>query len=239
MSNLIIIVGESGAGKSSSIRSLNHKETFLINVLDKPLPFKGYKSKYLRAKEDNAFTANYNSTDKTEDILKIINFIDKRRPDIKTIIIDDFQYVMCNEFMQKALERGFDKFSEIAKHAHSILMALSKLREDLTCFILTHSDMKDDGIYRVKTIGKILDEKIVIEGMCTIVLHAVVNDGKHEFLTQFDGRRIAKSPIGMFENKSIPNDLSLVLEKIKAYELDDSEDREESKEINLEFDEAA
>src|SRR5258708_14332322 len=107
MNNCVIVLGESGSGKSTSLRNLNPEETFVLNVLDKPLPFRGYKKKY----NDNA--KNYYSTDNYLAIIKYINAINERRPEIKSIIINDFNFIMSNEFMHRSSERGYDRFTDI------------------------------------------------------------------------------------------------------------------------------
>lgn len=216
MSNTSLIIGESGTGKSTSIRNLNPSETFIINVLNKPLPFKGYKSSYTKISSD-AKTGNYYSSDDYQRIEQLIKKINAERLEIKTLIIDDFQYLMANEFMRRALERGYDKFSEIAKNAHSLLKLLPTLRDDLDVFILTHSESNEQGKMKIKTIGKMLDEKITIEGMYAMVLQTELTDGDYHFITQGDARHIAKSPMGMFNTRNIPNDLAFVKEQMSQY----------------------
>lgn len=215
MSTTILIIGESGTGKSSSIKNLNHEETAIINVLDKPLPFKGYKKKYSSATEERK--GNYFATDDTLKIRSAISKINTDRLDIKTLIIDDFQYIMANQFMRKALEKGYDKFTEIGQNAWHIIKDLTSCREDLTCYVLSHSDSDQFGKYKCKTIGKMLDDKISLEGMFTIVLHALTNDNRYKFLTQNDGVHVAKSPLGMFNDKYIDNDLNEINQKINDY----------------------
>lgn len=216
MANIVLIMGESGTGKSTSIKTLNPAETFVINILDKPLPFKGYKNNYVRCSKENPM-GNYFSGDNAEKIKDYIIGVSNRMPHIKTIIIDDFQYLMANEFMRRAKEKSFEKFTEIAQNAWSCILQAQSAREDLDVFILTHNEYSSDGVYKCKTIGKMLDEKIVLEGMFTVVLHSVVYDRKYRFITQHDGAHIAKSPSGMFENITIDNDLSYVKEKMKEY----------------------
>lgn len=216
MSNTSIIMGESGTGKSTSIRNLNPKETFIINVLNKPLPFRGYKKNYTMVSPDGT-TGNYYTSDIYEHIELVIKKINAKRSDVKTLIIDDFQYLMANEYMSRALERGYDKFSEIGKHAHDLLKLLPTLREDLDVFILTHSEPNESGKMKIKTIGKMLDEKITIEGMYSMVLQTELVNGDYHFITQGDSRHIAKSPMGMFEQRNIPNDLAFVKEKMANY----------------------
>jgi len=216
MSNLSLIIGESGTGKSTSIRNLDPNETFIINIIDKPLPFRGYRKKYIQISSDWT-TGNYCSTDDYNQIIKAVQFISNKRPDIKTIIIDDFQFVMTNEFMRRCLERGFDKFSEIGNHAWSILNALKSLRHDLDCFILAHSEVDETGKMKVKTIGKLLSEKYGMETAVSMMLQTELRDGKYCFITQGDARHIAKSPMGMFDDLHIPNDLAFVKSKMNDY----------------------
>jgi ABC-type dipeptide/oligopeptide/nickel transport system ATPase component len=216
MANTVLVIGESGTGKSTSIRNLDPKETFIINVVGKALPFRGYKSKYTNISPDWT-TGNYVACDEAEKIIKAIEFINGRRPDIKNIIIDDFQYTMANEFMRKAVEKGYEKFTKIGQNAWMIINALSRCRDDLECFVLSHSEIDVNGKVKCKTIGKMLDDKITLEGMFTIVLHTIVEAGNYRFLTQNDGVHIAKSPMGMFEDKYIANDLQYVKQHIADY----------------------
>jgi ABC-type dipeptide/oligopeptide/nickel transport system ATPase component len=215
MSNMVLVIGESGTGKSTSIRNLNSEETFIINILDKPLPFKGYKKNYKKITQESA--GNYFASDDIQKIKKMLIYIAEKMPEIKNVIIDDFQYLMANEFMRRAKDRGFDKFTEIAQNAWSAINQAQLLRDDLTVYFLSHSEFSADGLYKCKTIGKMLDDKITLEGMFTIVLHTTVKDGKYKFLTQHDGAHIAKSPQGMFEDLLIDNDLSYVHKKMNEY----------------------
>ena len=216
MANTSIIMGESGTGKSTAIRTLDPTTTFIINVMNKPLPFRGYKSQYKVVSSDGK-EGNYYSSKSYDNITLVIKKINATRPDIKTLIIDDFQYLMSNEFMDRALERGYDKFSEIGKHAYDLLQLLPMLRDDLDIFILTHSEANELGKMKIKTIGKMLDQNIVIEGMYSMVLQTELTNGDYHFITQGDARHIAKSPMGMFETREIPNDLAFVKSKMNAY----------------------
>lgn len=225
MSNTVLVIGQSGSGKSTSIRNLDPKSTFIINVLDKPLPFRGYKKNYhpIRSKLDEegkktgSYEGNYLSTDDWDLIVKTIWIIDSQRPDITTLIIDDWQYILAYEFMRRVGEKGFDKFSELANHGWQTINACMNTRANLTSFILAHSDMDNTGRSKCKTIGKMLDEKITIEGLFTTVLHSRVIDGQYLFQTQYDGEHLAKSPMEMFQSNLIPNDLLLVKEAVENY----------------------
>lgn len=216
MSNTILVIGESGVGKSTSIKSLNPEETFIINVLGKMLPFKSANKAYKPFNKENP-TGNIYSTDNADTIKRLIASVDKNRPEIKNLIIDDYQYVMCNEYMNKALEKGFDKFSLIGQNAWSIIQRLTETRNDLFCFVLSHSETEEDGRVKCKTIGKMIDRTVCLEGMFYVVLHALVRDEKYKFLTQNDGKHLAKSPMGMFNDRLIDNDLNYVKEKISEY----------------------
>jgi hypothetical protein len=212
MANSILIMGESGTGKSSSIRQLNPKETFVINVLDKALPFKDFKKNYI-----GGVGGNYYATDNAASIQTTITSISQKRLDIKTIIIDDFQYIMANQYMRSAKEKGFEKFVEIGQSAWKIIRESTALRPDLSTFILSHTETDPFGKVKCKTIGRMLDEKITLEGMFTVVLHSLIVDGKYKFLTQNDGVHNAKSPLDMFDKSFIDNDLLYVKEKMAAY----------------------
>jgi ABC-type dipeptide/oligopeptide/nickel transport system ATPase component len=216
MSNTVLIIGESGVGKSTSIRNLDPKETFIINVLGKPMPFMGGKKNYINCDKDNP-SGNHVATDKTEVIKGLIMAVNDRRPEIKTLIIDDFNYTMTNEFMRQALIKGFDKFSLIAQNAWSIINCLNATRDDLDCFVLMHSDTDQDGKSKPMTIGKLINDKVKLEGMVTTCLHALIIDGEYKFLTQNDGCHMSKSPYGMFKDGLIDNDLTYVKQQLRKY----------------------
>lgn len=217
MSNTVLIIGQSGTGKSTSICNLDPKSTFIINVLDKSLPFRGFRKNYVPISSWEDKTGNYLATDQWDKIIRCIQMVDKVRPDIKTLVLDDWQYILAQEFMRRVSERGFDKYSELGMHGWSTINALTTTRTSLTGIILAHSEVDNTGKSKVKTIGKMLDEKITIEGMFTTVLHSRIIDGRYCFQTQHDGDHVAKSPIGMFEEGFIDNDLLYVKNKIESY----------------------
>lgn len=202
MGQLVYILGRSGTGKSYSMRNMDKDSYVVINVQGKILPFKG------------AGKVAMVNCDDSEDIT---NYIKKYATLYKTIVIDDFQYVMANEFMRRAMERGYDKFTEIARHAWDIANCVRSLPQDVIVYIMCHTDTDSEGLERLKTIGKLLDEKIVLEGMSTIVLKTNVSDGKYSFLTQNNGKDTTKSPAGMFPSYAIDNDLKYVDDKIRSY----------------------
>lgn len=218
MGVLVFILGRSGTGKSYSMRNFEKGEIGVINVQGKILPFKGSGS------------WDIENTDNSADIVNAIERMAKKH---KSIAVDDFQYVMANEFMRRATERGYDKFTEIARHAWDIANTVRSLPQDVIVYVLCHTDTDADGFEKLKTIGKLLDEKIVLEGMSTIVLKTAVSDGQYMFLTQNSGKDTVKSPAGMFPAYAIDNDLKYVDEKIRNYyELGDFLSDEELKEID-------
>lgn len=216
MSNNVLIIGESGTGKSTSIRTLPHEETFIINVINKPLPFKGAGKKYTKFSKDN-LTGNYYAGDNHDEIMKVISYVNLKRPEIKYLVIDDMGYTLTNDFMRSALVKGYDKFSMLAKDAWEIMKTINDTRPDLLCFMIMHSDTDQQGKSKPKTIGKLLDEKVCIEGMFTICLHSMVVDGQYYFITNNDGSHMAKSPLGMFSSLRIKNDLLMIAEYINEY----------------------
>ncbi len=211
MSNLIVVLGESGTGKSTSIRNLNPKETYVINVLNKPLPFRGYKKIY---NEDNL---NYLESDDYRKINQFLIAINERREDIKTIIIDDFSFLMNNEFMKRCREKSFDKFVEMASNMFNIMETCKTFRQDLFCFIMCHTEKDHAGIIKPKTVGKMTSDYVGISERVSIVLHSQIIDRQYKFLTQHDGTFGAKSPIDMFQDMYIDNDLAIIRETISEY----------------------
>jgi serine/threonine protein kinase len=226
MATGVMIIGETGSGKSTAIEYLDPKETFFINVANKPLPFKSWKKKYTLWSKENQ-TGNTISNANADVILKCLEYINDKRPEIKNIIIDDFNYVSSFEFFDKINETGFQKFSVLGNNLARLARVSQKMREDIVIFYTNHpEDSVDiDGKRKVKalTIGKLVDEKLKLEGLFSIVLYAKVKkekDGtlRYVFETQNNGENTGKSPRGMFESFEIPNNLQTVREAIFNYE---------------------
>lgn len=222
----IAIVGESGTGKSTSVRNLNPETTFIISTTGKPLPFRAWKKKYIPIKiEGKNVSGNYYVSSKWDQILKILQIIDKMMPHIKQVIIDDFQYVLSYEFVDRATEVGYTKFSELAQHAMEILRYSEKMREDCKMIFLTHSENVGDNVnpkYVIKTVGKLLSEKVTLEGLFTYIFFTKVNEGdsgrmEYKLITNNDGSCVAKTSLGMFEDLEIDNDLDEIIKVIDAY----------------------
>lgn len=226
MAQSVLVIAESGCGKSTSIESLNPAETFIINVANKPLPFKGWKTKYppfdFITKKGNC--ANVSAPKDIEAVLKLIN---NERKEIKNVVIDDFQYMSAFEYFGRASEKGFEKFTQIGAALAHITKLPILMRDDLMVFYLTHAeestDLEGKRKVKAKTIGKLVDDKLTLEGLFSIVLFGKVKKNKdaemrYVFETQNNGENTCKSPKGMFTSFEIANDLQLVRNSIIAYE---------------------
>lgn len=200
----VLIIGKSGSGKSTSLRNCVKKDFNLIRVLDKPLPFKG--------------KINGWKTDDYQMIMKALN-----QSKAKSIVIDDAGYLITNHFMRGHSSSGkgnavFSLYNDIGDYFWNLIQFIvSKLPENKIVYLMMHEEMNDFGEVKPKTIGKLLDEKVCIEGMFTIVLRCVEEGGKHLFVTQASNGAVSKSPIGMFEDLTIDNDLAVVDETIRDY----------------------
>lgn len=202
MGVLVYILGRPGTGKSRSMKGFDSSKIGVINAQGKILPF------------EEAGEFDVVNTDNSSEIVDHIKIMSKK---YKTIVVDDYQYVMSNEFMRRSAERGYDKFTEIARHAWDIADCVRTLPNDVIVYIMCHTDTDQDGFEKLKTIGKLLDEKIILEGMSTVVLKTSVSDGQYMFLTQNNGKDTVKSPEGMFPSYAIDNNLKYVDEKIRSY----------------------
>ena len=223
----IAVVGGSGTGKSTSfgqfpdmgIKGLAPKETVVINVSGKDLPFRGWSKLYTGKVSEGG---NYLETSSASAISKSIDYISKDRPEIKAILIDDAQYILAFEFMRRADEKGYEKFSIIGKQVNSIMEAARNTRKDLKVFFLWHPEQDQSGNYKMKTVGKMVDDYLTLEGLFTVIMYTKVSKGtsgkmEYQFVTNNDGQYPAKSPVGMFKDIYIPNDLGKVSEIIDQY----------------------
>jgi hypothetical protein len=192
----ILIIGESGTGKSTSIRNLTNAG--IINVYGKPLPFR-----------------NTMKTVNIDDCNKIVSLLNKAEADV--IVVDDFQYLLVNQFMKRAMEKGYEKFTEMTKGYYDVVDAVRKMPAHKRVYFLSHSERDNLGYVKAKTIGKLLDEKVTVEGLFTIVLKTVVTEDNYYFQTHNSGQDTVKSPMDMFTEDFIPNDLAEVDKTICEY----------------------
>lgn len=221
----VLVVGESGSGKSTSAGTLPPKETFIFNVMGKDLPYKGWKANYTAFSSENPTGNVLNSTDSSV-ILKTLDYINTKRPEIKYIVVDDNQYVAADYLMAKAKEIGYTKFTDVALMIYKIATKAKSMRDDLFIFILNHQDITVDSegekTIKAKTAGKMIDNQITYEGLFSIVLFTYKKEVKggveYGFITNGDPKTTAKSPRGMFKEKGIENDLMKVVEAIKEFQ---------------------
>lgn len=236
MAKTIAVVADTGFGKSTALApikeighvGLNPKQTLIINIKNKPLPFKGWKKHYLPIRgKDDLKNGNYLATSDYSIIIETINYFNANRKEIINVVIDDFQYLMADNFMKDALKSGYDKFNKLAKKTYDVINAGLEMRDEVNFIILTHSEIvetQDFGTsYKMKTIGKMLDDKVKLEGLFTVLLYGKSSwDGKQgiairNFVTNRDGQYPAKSPFGMFNSLYMPNDLGVILKTMNAY----------------------
>ena len=198
MAVLVMVYGHSGSGKSASLRNFDPEQVAVINVLGKPLPFRSNMKTYI--------TNNYGKIDAAIHNTKH-----------KSIVIDDATYLMTGEFMRNAKVAGYQKFTDMAANFNTLLMRAKELPDDVVVYFFGHSERDGDGGEKFKTIGKLLDEKVCVEGYFTIVLKTVVQDGQYLFSTRNDGMDTVKTPLGMFNDALIENDLAAVDKTIREY----------------------
>ena len=213
MSKVICIMGESGAGKTTSMRNLNPQETYYIDCDKKGLSWKGWREQY------NSNVKNYKQTDDAKQIMSIIQGVSDKCPNIKHVIVDTMNGIMVGDEMRRAKEKGFDKWVDLAQCIWDLVDKAPCYREDLTIIFTAHTQTErdDSGFYftRIKTSGKKID-KICLESKFTTVLYAKAVNGKYLFETHAKNST-AKTPMGAFTEDEIENDIVKVLERLAEY----------------------
>lgn len=209
MSVLTLILGESGTGKTTSLRNLDPADTLLIQPFRKPLPFpnKGWHEAMKKGDGGNIYV--------TPDANKICAVMEKAPHHV--IVIDDYQFILVREYMESAEPNQFALFKDIGKNGYTVFRKAAELAPDKRVYILAHTQSDDMGRTKIKTLGKLLDEKINLESLCTTVLRTKVNGGKYSFTTQNSGSDTVKSPMGMFSESEIDNDLAEVDKRVCEY----------------------
>ncbi len=204
----VLILGESGSGKSTSLRNFEPEEISIFNVAGKPFPFK--------KKLPKATTSDY---------IKIKSSMKKSVK--KSFAIDDSQYLLAFEMFKRAKETGYNKFTDMALNFKGLIdFVIYELPNDVIVYFLHHCETTDVGKVKAKTVGKMLDNQLTVEGLFSIVLLCWTDGDSHKFITQSDGYTTAKSPMEMFPLE-IDNDLKFVDEQIRVYwELDQTESEE-------------
>lgn len=194
----VLILGESGSGKSTSLRNFSEKEILIFNVANKALPF--------RKKLKTINNATYEIIGK--ELLK---------KEYKTYVIDDSQYLLAFEMFDRAKETGYNKFTDIALRFRNMLdFIIRKMPDNVIVYFLHHCETTETGKIKAKTVGKMLDNQLTVEGLFSIVLLCQSDGMTHKFITQSDGYTTAKSPMEMFDLE-IDNDLKIVDQTIRKY----------------------
>lgn len=233
MASKVLLVGKSGSGKSYSLRSLNPKETFIICPDEKNPPFEGWRNNYIMKDETGKFNpknCNYYKVTDWDAIRKALTFVSTVRTEIKTVVIDTITYAMIGEFMQKAKQTGYGKFTEMGANVYETLKMIDGLRDDLTVIVVAHTDHEQENGVDKSTFcvpgGKLVRDVVKPEGMFTITLETLVEkvgeEVKYYFMVQNNTTNMAKSPAGIFKADKIDNDMNFVLESVRKYEFGES-----------------
>ena len=204
----VLLIGQSGSGKSTSLRNFTKEEVAVVNVLGKPLPFKSD----IKAPKCDDYAS----------ILKAIAGTKK-----KTIVIDDANYLITNEFMNKSSVKGFDKYNEMGNNFFNLINGIKNIEGGKTVYLIMHEDADENGYVKPKTIGKLLDDKVNIQGMFTVCIRSMFENGNYIFRLKTNGQDCVKTPFGMFETDSMENDLKQFDKVVREYyDLDKVESEE-------------
>lgn len=213
MARAILVMGESGAGKTTSLRNLPSTSTYFIDADKKHMAWKGFRKQY------NTENKNYIAIDEPQKVYSLLKNISEKAPNIKYIVVDTLNGVMVGEEMRQVKTKGYDKWMDLASYIYNIIDCVGDLRDDLVVIFTAHSETdRDDNGYmftRMKTTGRKLN-KIVPESKLNIVLLAKRKEGKYIFETKANNST-AKTPFGMFETDEIENDIMLVINELEDY----------------------
>jgi len=221
MAERVLVEGPTGTGKTTSLRNLDPKQTFINQVTAKGLPFRGWRKDYTYWDAVKNPDGNLLVRDTSEDICNVMRYVNGNMPHVKNLVIDDAQFVMVKEMFARSQEKGYDKFTDMAQHASEMLTMPDTLRHDLNVIFMWHTEL-DDGVYCAKTCGKMLKEKMQPETLFTYVVMTKIlrqkeGECKHVFVVKSDGTSTVKTPMGMFDEMYIDNDLQVLLNNIKKY----------------------
>lgn len=224
MANIVVVLGPSGTGKSTSIKGLDPKTTVVFNTLKKRLPFKGSMGLYNKENK-NLFEV----TDYTQ-VISMLKSIDKNASYVKNVVIDDCIFIMRKEYFNRANESGYKKYTDLAVHMQNIIKECEDMRADLNIFLMLHSEpVVSDGTittYKIATVGKLLDNQYNIAEVVPMILYSSITfvDKKpqygfytHAVMDRNGTVVLAKTPEGMFDKDYIPNDLGLVVKAMNEY----------------------
>ena len=227
MSNVICLAGLSNTGKSTSLKYLEPSETFIVSCTNKQLQIPGFRKKYIKVSiEDNKLIGNWLVSNDYARIAKILKVVSQSRPDIKTVVIDDLNYLLSNEIMSSAEEKGFEKFTRQAKNYYDIINNAQSLRDDLTVVMISHiiNDGTDmEPFWKLYTSGKMLDKTVNLDGLFSYIIYTdkYVDENdevQYRFMTRTNGNDTCRSVAGCFADKYIEPNMKLVIDTINKFE---------------------
>lgn len=228
MANLIVLAGFSNSGKSTSLKYLDHSETFIVSCTNKQLQIPGFRKKYKKvAIEDKKLVGNWLVSNSYEKIHKILDIVNRTRPDIKTVVIDDINYCLSGEIMDNALVKGYEKFTMQAKNYYDLITSAGELRDDLTVVFISHiiNDGTDiDPQYKMYSSGKMLDKTVNIDGLFSYIIYSeryideATGEVGYRFKTRTDGNDTCRSVSGCFSEKYIEPNMQTIIDTINKFE---------------------
>ena len=228
-SNIIGLAGFSGSGKSTSLKYLTPESTFIISCTNKQLQIPGFRKKYPKAEiKDKKLVGNWLISNNYANIEKIMKIISNTRPEIKTIVIDDANYLLSNETFATALDKGYTKFSVMAKNYYDLLMICQSLRDGLTVVFICHIEnagTEENPMYKIWTTGKMLSQQVNLDGLFSYLIYSErykdeeSDEIKYRFKTRTDGNDTCRTVAGCFEDKYIEPNMKFVIDTVNKFEL--------------------
>lgn len=227
-SNIIGLAGFSGSGKSTSLKYLTPESTFIISCTNKQLQIPGFRKKYPKAEiKDKKLVGNWLISNNYANIEKIMKIISNTRPEIKTIVIDDANYLLSNETFATALDKGYTKFSVMAKNYYDLLMMCQSLKDGLTVVFICHLEnagTEENPMYKIWTTGKMLSQQVNLDGLFSYLIYSErykddeSDEIKYRFKTRTDGNDTCRTVAGCFEDKYIEPNIKFVIDTINKFE---------------------
>lgn len=227
-SNIIGLAGFSGSGKSTSLKYLTPESTFIISCTNKQLQIPGFRKKYPKAEiKDKKLVGNWLISNNYANIEKIMKIISNTRPEIKTIVIDDANYLLSNETFATALDKGYTKFSVMAKNYYDLLRMCQSLKDGLTVVFICHIEnagTEENPMYKIWTTGKMLSQQVNLDGLFSYLIYSerykddASDEIKYRFKTRTDGNDTCRTVAGCFEDKYIEPNMKFVIDTINKFE---------------------
>lgn len=232
MSSIIGLAGFSGSGKSTSLKYLDPKTTFIISCTNKQLQIPGFRKKYPKVTiAEGKLTGNWLVSQSYTNIEKLMKIVSQSRPEIKTVVIDDANYLLSSETFATALDKGYSKFSVMAKNYYDLIQMCLNLRDDLNVVFICHLEnegTEEDPKYKIWTTGKMLSQQVNLDGLFSYLIYAerYIDDEdsdtvKYRFRTQTNGNDTCRTVAGCFNEKYIEPNMKLVLDTINKFETEE------------------